>query len=315
MNARLAVTMGDPGGIGPEVLVKAFRRQGCLKDVSFFVIGHGPVLRHYGFKKTPRMTLLDPCRPGKRLFSPGPSRDSGKAALECLRLAAELARRGEVSGLVTAPVSKEVLKPLGFRWPGQTEFLREALGAGQVEMVFVSDRLKVALVTRHVSLQQAIRDVRKDRIISCGRMIFDLLRGRFGLRKPRVGVCGLNPHAGESGLFGQQERLEIAPAIRCLNRSFPGVFAGPLAPDSVFHRAYQGEFDMVLCMYHDQGLIPFKMTEFNRGVHLTAGLPVVRTSPVHGTAYDIAGKNRADEGSMLAAILLARRLVKAGERA
>ena len=307
MTIRLAVTMGDPGGIGPEVVCKALRQWKARRDTSFVVIGQSAALRRYGFKETSRICLHDPCFSG--VIPPGPSKISGRASSQCLRAAVELLRNKQVSGLVTAPVSKEALRAADFPWPGHTEFLADSFGVPQVEMVFVSDRLKVALVTRHVSLEQAIQDVSKERIVSCARMVMDLLRKQFLYKKPRIAVCGLNPHAGEAGLFGRQEIDEIVPAVCALNRLYPGVFSGPFAADGVFHKAGQGAYDMVLCMYHDQGLIPFKMTEFSRGVHLTAGLPFVRTSPVHGTAFDIAGKNKADAGSMLAALTWARRLV------
>lgn len=306
MKIRLAVTMGDPGGIGPEVLVKALRKIESREDTSFLVIGQSRVLSRYGFKKSNRISLCDPC--SSKFIPLGPTAASGRAAFQCLQTAVELLKKKDVCGVITAPVSKQALRLAGFRWPGHTEFLADSFGVPQVEMVFVSDKLKVALVTRHVSLERAIREVTKERIVSCARILMELLQKQFGYRKPRIAVCGLNPHAGEAGMFGGQEKEEIAPAVRALNRLYPGVFSGPLAADGVFHQACLGAYDMVLCMYHDQGLIPFKMTELSRGVHLTAGLPFARTSPVHGTAYDIAGKNKADAGSMLAALRCARQL-------
>lgn len=310
MTITLAVTMGDPCGIGPEVIAKAFRRS-KQKNSNFLIVAAKDVLFRYGFRERPGLTVYDPHVKGLKPFVAGrPSADSGKLAFECLRKGLGLVLSGRAKGLITAPVSKEALCLAGFRWPGHTEFLAEASGAKQIEMVFVSDKLKVALVTRHMSLEQAIDNVKKDRIVKCGMLVHKMMREQFRIKKPRIAVCGLNPHAGESGMFGEQDAAEIAPAVKSLNRTCGRSFWGPLAADGVFHRAYEGAFDMVMCMYHDQGLIPFKMTEFSRGVHFTAGLPFVRTSPVHGTAFDIAGKNKADEGSMLEAIKLACCLAK-----
>jgi 4-hydroxythreonine-4-phosphate dehydrogenase len=298
--------MGDPAGIGAEVLVKALRRFKRRRDTELHVIGDACILRRYGFTSGFRVCLHDMAHAGLKGLRPGkPSRAGAKAAYGYLEEAVRMVRQGEADGLVTAPVSKEALRPVGFRWAGHTEFLAHALGAPQVEMVFVSRRLRVVLVTRHMSLAHAVGAVTKDRVVSCGLLIYDFLRRAWGLASPRIAVCGLNPHAGENGLFGKEEAARIVPAVKQLNRLCRGAFSGPAAADALFHQAWNGACDMVMAMYHDQGLIPFKMTEFSRGVHLTAGLPVVRTSPVHGTAYDIAGKNRADEGSMLAALELA----------
>ena len=306
MRTRIAVTMGDPAGIGAEVLVKALRRFKRRRDTELHVIGDACILRRYGFTSGFRVCQHDMAHAGLKGLRPGkPSRAGAKAAYGYLEEAVRMVRQGEADGLVTAPVSKEALRPVGFRWAGHTEFLAHALGAPQVEMVFVSRRLRVVLVTRHMSLAHAVGAVTKDRVVSCGLLIYDFLRRAWGLASPRIAVCGLNPHAGENGLFGKEEAARIVPAVKQLNRLCRGAFSGPAAADALFHEAWNGACDMVMAMYHDQGLIPFKMTEFSRGVHLTAGLPVVRTSPVHGTAYDIAGKNRADEGSMLAALELA----------
>ncbi|QAT17136.1 4-hydroxythreonine-4-phosphate dehydrogenase PdxA [Candidatus Velamenicoccus archaeovorus] len=306
MKTRIAVTMGDPAGIGAEVLVKALRRLKPQADTEFHLIGDACILRRHGFRPAARVCLHDMAHAGLGHLHPGkPSRAGAKAAYGYLKEAVRMVRAGQADGLVTAPISKEVLRSVGFRWAGHTEFLAHALGASQVEMVFVSSRLRVVLVTRHMSLACAVRAVKKDRIVACGLLIYDFLRRTCGLASPRIAVCGLNPHAGEKGLFGKEEITQIAPAVKQLNRLCRGAFSGPAAADALFHRAWDGACDMVMAMYHDQGLIPFKMTEFSRGVHVTAGLPVVRTSPVHGTAYDIAGKNKADEGSMLAALELA----------
>lgn len=305
MRMRIAITMGDPAGIGPEVLVKALRRLRRRKDTEFHIIGDSCILRRHGFGSSAGVCLRDMGCSGLKGLRPGEASPEGaEAAYQYLQEAVRMVRDGRADGLVTAPVSKEVLHSAGFHWAGQTEFLAHAFGAPQVEMIFASRRLRVVLVTRHMSLRHATRSIKKKRIVSCGLLVYDFMRRMWRHPSPRIAVCGLNPHAGENGLFGTEETVQIAPAVKQLNRACHGAFSGPAAADAVFRRAWRGAYDMVMAMYHDQGLIPFKMTEFSRGVHLTAGLPVVRTSPVHGTAYDIAGKNKADEGSMLAALEL-----------
>lgn len=307
---KIAITMGDPAGVGPEVVVQALKIIGRRCDAAFLVIGDSGVLGRYGFKETPRVSLWDCKNVDPRIFKPGvKSRAMGRASFDYLNRAIALIKNGEVGGLVTAPISKENIRSAGFSFSGHTEFLAHEFGVKDVEMVFVSPKLKVALATRHVGLKRAIALVTKDRIIGCGRTVHALLKGYFKIRFPKIAVCGLNPHAGESGLFGGEELKTIAPAIRALNKSLGPGFFGPIPADTVFHRACLGEFDCVVAMYHDQGLIPFKMAAFACGVNLTAGLPFIRTSPVHGTAFDIAGRNKADSSSFEEALLLAYRLI------
>ncbi len=308
---RIAVTMGDPAGIGPEVLVKALRRARRIKDAAFFVLGDGPVLKRFGFRAAANVRLLDCHAVAPTSFSIGhSSRAAGAASLFYLEEAVRLLRQEVYSGLVTAPVSKKDIQACGIPFSGHTEFLMERFGVKEVAMVFVGERLKVALVTRHLALREVVRAVNRQRIVSCGRLVLSLLRKRFGIRSPRVAVCGLNPHAGESGLFGDEEARHILPAIRLLNKGAPGVFSGPWPADTVFQLACRGAFDCVLAMYHDQGLTAFKSVDFSSGVQVTVGLPFVRTSPVHGTGFDIAGKNKADAGSMEAALRLAAAFVR-----
>lgn len=306
----IVMTMGDPAGIGPEVLVEAHNiLRGRFKDAAFFIAGDQAVLSYYGWRKSSNTVVLDEALLARGRWQPGrATAQTACAGFAYLKRASVLLRQGIAQGIVTAPISKENIQKAGFSWPGHTEFLAEMAGAKNVEMCFISDRLKVALVTRHVSLADAIRSVRCERILACGRTVEDLLCKNFKIRRPRIAVCGLNPHAGEKGLFGDQELTEIRPAITKLNRSGRGLFIGPLPADTVFHQALAGAYDLVLAMYHDQGLIPFKTVSFDRGVNLTAGLPFVRTSPVHGTAFDIAGLGKANPSSMSAAIELAVKL-------
>lgn len=290
---RIVITIGDPCGIGPYVTARALRRLRTVRNAEFLVVGDADALSGVG------------------RFKPGqPSLASAKASLAYLTQAVRLLKEGKADGLVTGPICKESVQKAGFPWPGHTEFLADAFGVKQVEMVFVSERLKVVPVTRHMSLRQAIRQLDKEKITACGKLMRHLLKHTFHIPDPRIAVCGLNPHAGEGGLFGNEEKRYIAPAVKQLNRLGRAHFFGPLPADTVFHRAAQGEFDLVMALTHDQGLIPFKMTAFDTGVNLTAGLPFIRTSPVHGTAFDIAKYGCASEESMFSAILLATRLTK-----
>jgi 4-hydroxythreonine-4-phosphate dehydrogenase len=298
--------MGDPSGIGPEVLVKGLRRARRIEDAAFFVLGDSRVLKRFGFRPAANVRLVG-CREAVPGVSPAglPSHEGAAASVAYLEEAVRLLRRKACAGLVTGPVSKKNIEESGTPFSGHTEFLMRRFGVKEVAMVFVGRRLKVALVTRHLSLREAAAAVSAKRIVACGRLSFRLLKERFGVSRPRIAVCGLNPHAGEGGLFGDEEERHIVPAIRSLNRQMRGSFSGPWPADTVFHRACCGDFDLVMAMYHDQGLCAFKALDFSSGAQISAGLPFVRTSPVHGTAFDIAGKNIADAGSMETALRLA----------
>jgi 4-hydroxythreonine-4-phosphate dehydrogenase len=305
-NIRIAISMGEPTGIGPEVLVKALGALKHVKDATFYVCGDLFVLSRYGFKNQKNVRLLDLKNVTPEYFSPGaPSKETAQATLEYLKVAVNLIKKGECYGLVTAPLSKEHVARAGFLWPGHTEFLAHAFGVSHVEMVFVSDALKVVLATRHMSLKDAIRSITETKIERCGDFVLKFLKDIVKIKNPSIAVCGLNPHASESGLFGSEEKASIIPAIKKLNKVRGEYFFGPFAADTIFRRARQGEFDLVMAMYHDQGLIPFKMASFQKGVNVTIGLPFIRTSPLHGTAFDIAGKNIADHHSMEEALRLA----------
>lgn len=308
---KIAIAMGDPAGIGPEITARALKGAGRFKDAVFFVAGDAYVLARYGFKKSGNVFLTDLKNITPHAFKPGsPTEETARASLEYLKSAVSQIKEAQAHCLVTAPLSKECVRRAGFPWPGHTEFLAHSFGVSRPEMVFISDVLKVVLVTRHMSLRDAIKSITETKIVRCGEQVLDLLAGKFKIKNPRIAVCGLNPHAGEAGLFGSEEKASIAPAIKKLNKAAGPHFFGPFAADTVFHRARHGEFDLVMAMYHDQGLIPFKMIAFESGVNLTIGLPFVRTSPVHGTAFDIAGKEVADPRSMKAAITLAYQLTK-----
>ncbi|GKT20281.1 4-hydroxythreonine-4-phosphate dehydrogenase PdxA [Acidovorax sp. SUPP3334] len=340
----LAITQGDPAGIGPEIVAKAFRDapqelRGC------FVVGDLATLRRAvrciarpGEPLLPVATIATPaevagvpprCMPVLGLPGlPGPlpfgevSAPAGRAAADCVVWAARAALRGEIAALVTAPLHKEALSAAGVDFPGHTELLQAeaARHAGvpladmPVRMMLASDELRTVLVSIHVSLREAIDAVTPANVLDTLRITHQALLRSLG-RAPRIGVAGLNPHAGEGGLFGLEERQVIAPAIAAARQQ--GVDAhGPYAPDTIFMRARSmpqrpGEFDAVLAMYHDQGLIPVKYLGVDKGVNVTLGLPLVRTSPDHGTAFDIAGQGVADAASLIEAVRMARRLAAA----
>lgn len=245
----------------------------------------------------------DAARPGK------PTKQSARSALEALELSAEMARAGEVAAIVNGPVSKEWLQKIGFNYPGQTEFYARAFGLkdDQVTMTMTGEQMTVGLVTTHCSLAAAIRKMTIPRIVAAGLRLEALLQAK-GIRKPRLAVAGLNPHAGESGAFGQEEIRIIQPAVKQLQQKLGRAVAGPISPDAVFISCRDGKYDGVVSMYHDQGLIPFKLVAFDTGVNVTAGLPIWRMSPDHGTAFDIAGTGKADARSMFCALELAVQL-------
>ena len=279
----LGITVGDPAGVGPEIV------RACLSDPQ---LPPGIECRVVG--------ATEGFVPGK------PDVASARASWDALKEAARLLENGEIGGIVTGPVSKEGLHKAGFPFPGQTEFFAARSGTDNFAMCLTGGPLTVGLVTIHVPLRDVPRLLRREEIIRTGKLLAAFVRRRLG-REPRIAVAGLNPHAGEKGLFGNEDKEIIAPAVEELARH--GEFTGPHAPDTVFHRAAKGEFDAVLCMYHDQGLIPLKLLAFDSGVNVTLGLPYPRTSPDHGTAFDIAGTGRADPASMMAAIKLAAELL------
>lgn len=279
----LGITVGDPAGIGPEIVRACLADSQLATNVEYRVIG-----------------ATEGFTPGK------PDVASARASWDALKEAAKLLEHGEIKGVVTGPVSKEGLHAAGFPFPGQTEFFAARSGSDNFAMCLTGGPLTVGLVTIHIPLRDVPRLLRCEEIVRTGKLLADFVQHRIG-RTPRIAVAGLNPHAGENGLFGNEEKEIIAPAVEELARH--GEFSGPHAPDTVFHRAARGEFDAVLCMYHDQGLIPLKLLAFDSGVNVTLGLPYPRTSPDHGTAFNIAGTGRANHSSMMAAIKLAAELV------
>jgi len=295
----IGITMGDPLGIGPEVTLKALPQFRGGKT-AFKVFGDPGLLR-----ELPQHELIPVTIPGRSgRFT---AATAGQASVAYLDHAMQSYQKGEIDALVTAPISKSHVNQAGFPFPGHTEYLAHATHAKKCVMMMAGPKLKVALVTIHEPIAKVPGLLTQEKILDCIDVTLASLHDRFHMKNPRVAVCGLNPHAGEDGILGSEERDTIAPALEAARKKGHRV-SGPMVPDAVFHEAYEGHWDVVICMYHDQGLIPFKMVHFKDGVNVTLGLPLVRTSPDHGTAFDIAGKGLADPSSMIAAIRMAIQL-------
>ena len=284
----IGITFGDAAGIGPEIVAAALASGKLDARFEYRVIGENAE-----------------ARPGE------PTPATARAAHAALEESARLLRAGEIAAVVTGPIHKARMQAEGFAFPGQTEFFAARAGVENFAMCLTGGALTVALVTAHVPLREIAGLLSAGEIIRVGKLLAAFLTTRLR-REPRIAVAGLNPHAGESGALGREEIEIIGPAIILLTNHqspiSPAVFTGPFSPDTVFNRAIAGEFDGVLCMYHDQGLIPLKLHAFDSGVNVTLGLPFPRTSPDHGTAFEIAGKKIARPDSMIAAIHLATEL-------
>jgi 4-hydroxythreonine-4-phosphate dehydrogenase len=313
MQRRIGITLGDCAGIGPEIVQAALNSKALPTAAEYVVIGNYP-----------------DCSLGQ------PTLETARAAAAALEEAVTLARRGELDAVVTGPIHKARMYAAGFKFPGQTEFFAERCGVKNFAMCLTGGKITVALVTTHIPLRDVPSALKQSEIVRVGLLLADFLQcrslelddlgsltalssqvpksNRPVTGAPRIAVAGLNPHAGESGRIGREEIEIIAPAIADLNQSpftnHRSRFTGPHSPDTVFHRVVEGEFDAVLCMYHDQGLIPLKLHAFHQGVNVTLGLPFPRTSPDHGTAFEIAGKGIARPDSMIAAINLAVELAQ-----
>lgn len=281
----VGVTLGDPAGIGPEVVKKALRIIG--RRINVEVVGDAGKAR--------------PVQP---------SVSGAKIAQQALVQSVQRLKRGQWAAVVNGPISKEWMHQAGFRFPGQTEFYAKSFGlkSDEVTMIMVGPRLRVALANTHLSLRNAVKGLRKSHIVRSGVHLAQLLK-RIGHKKPRIAVCGLNPHAGERGAFGNEEARIIQPAVKELKKRTGLSIFGPESPDAVFRHAMEGRYDGVVAMYHDQGLIPAKLLDFDSTVNVTAGLPVVRCSPDHGTAFGLAGRGMARPDSFVAALRLAHQLV------
>jgi 4-hydroxythreonine-4-phosphate dehydrogenase len=306
MSLRLAITLGDPAGIGPEVTEAAIAA--VLKenpDLRFVLLGPAGIAENMAA----RLGHTVEAQSQEEFFGAvgRASAESGRAALAALMAGITLAQRREVGALVTAPISKAALALAGSADLGHTTILERELSAGPVSMAFFSDRLRVALLSAHISMRQMLETLSGTRVLEVTRLLADALRGYLGVAAPRLVLAGLNPHAGEGGLMGNEEARILIPAVAEARRQGLSL-VGPLPPDTLFRRAYDGEFDGVVAIYHDQALIPVKMLGLGSAVHITLGLEVPRTSPDHGTAFELVGTGRANPGGMAAAIRMAARI-------
>lgn len=323
----IGISMGDPCGIGPEIVAKALADESLRAQGRFVVFGFSELFsyaadmaeldypwfrdRHEKIRRYPhRVVVLDYDElPTPAVTEREPTRYGGRASLAFLEDAVAAAVDGGIDAVVTAPISKQSWRLAGVKFPGHTELLARRTNARHYAMMFVAPQLKVVLATIHEPLM-AVRDkFTIGCVFNAIELAHQALSGQFAMEAPRIAVCGLNPHAGEAGRFGDEEKRIIAPAILMAAEAGANV-TGPYAADTIFARAVAGEFDCVIAMYHDQGLIPVKLLAWREAVNLTLGLPIIRTSPGHGTAFDIAGANRADPGPIKAAIRLALDLAR-----
>ncbi len=313
--------MGCPVGIGPEIILKHFCSYGKNPKYNIVVLGDINVLRHCSEELQLPVSLI-PWHPGDSLVKDKlhvfplshlapekltwgkPDAISGKAMAKYITTAVSLLHNNTLNGMITCPISKFALQEAGFNYPGHTEMLAELCHCEDFAMMMAGTKLRVTLVTIHCPLASVANTLQTDAILELIRITHNGLTTDFAIEKPRIAVAGFNPHGGEQGLFGWEEENTIAPAIENARRETIDA-QGPFPPDTVFHLAAQGLYDAVVCMYHDQGLIPFKLLHFSDGVNVTLGLPIIRTSVDHGTAYDIAGKGVADPQSLTAAIEVA----------
>ncbi len=323
---RVGITMGDPAGIGPEVVLKAVAEEDVRRACVPVIIGDAQLLAHTArtldlqcgydivrYDEPLPEDISDPVifhldNVGGYVEPGIESGTAGKAAAGYIEAAVRLCAAGGVDAIATAPINKRALFLGGYSFPGHTEFLAQLTSTEEYAMAFVASNLRVVLISTHVPLAEAIRLVERDRIVRIARLTHRELR-RWGIERPRIAVAALNPHGAEGGLFGVEEASEIAPAVEVCQQVDGGMdVRGPFSADTVFLRASRGEFDAVVACYHDQAMIPVKCLSFGEAVNVTLGLPFIRTSVDHGTAFDIAGKGLAEHSSMVAAITLAAEL-------
>jgi 4-hydroxythreonine-4-phosphate dehydrogenase len=321
------ITMGDPAGIGPEVVIKTLQDKSIQRLANFLIIGNSFVMQktaqicrmRLAFnriendgqplqRKNRGILLCDRGMITKLVFGQA-VKDYGLLALDCIKVALKLLKLSKIDVLVTAPVNKHTISQTGTIFKGHTEYLAKSVKTKKFAMMLLGGPFKITLVTRHIALKDVTQVLTKEKVYEAIYLTAFALKKYFDVNNVRIGVCGLNPHCGDGQLLGQEEAQVIRPAI--LRAKKIVAVEGPLSADAIFYSALQGKFDAIVAMYHDQGLIPLKTYAFHQGINVTLGLPFVRTSPDHGTAYDIAGKNKAHPGSMKEAIRLA---IKIGYR-
>lgn len=325
----IIITTGDPAGIGPEVTLKALHSASVRKVCRPLVMGNVSLLEETrkSLKIKNKISLYPIKRPDEAVFRPGTinvldivprkrgsirpgkiSREGGRLSVKYVEKAIEMAMQREADAVVTAPLCKEAINMAGYKYQGHTEIFAEKTGVKNFAMMLATDALKVIHVSLHLSLSDSLKMVKQSRILNTISLGHQILQD-LGIKTPRIIVTGLNPHAGERGLFGKEEIKEIIPAVKKAGKKGFAI-DGPFSPDVVFHKAIKEKYDLVVAMYHDQGHIAIKTTSFDEGVNITAGLPIIRTSVGHGTAFDIAGKDRARPDSLLHAIRLASIMAK-----
>ncbi len=316
---RIAITIGDAAGIGPEIVLKALKNESIFQICRPILIGDRKIIestssalrsglrfREFSEEISDEIDIVDLNNLGDGVVAGQESAVTGKASAEYIEAAVRLWREGKVDAISTAPISKNSLKLGGYKYPGHTEFLAELTGTKQFAMSFFAEKLRVVLLSTHVSLLDAIDLVKKDALVKLIGFSNNQISKLIG-REAKIAVAGLNPHASEGGMFGREEEIEITPAItECREHGID--VSGPFSPDTIFLRGFRGEFDLVVACYHDQATIAVKSLSFGSSVNVTLGLPLIRTSVDHGTAFDIAGKFIAEESSMQAAIKLAAEL-------
>ncbi|MDY6970753.1 MAG: 4-hydroxythreonine-4-phosphate dehydrogenase PdxA [Thermodesulfobacteriota bacterium] len=324
----IGVTMGDPAGVGPEILIKALAERAIYDFCRPLILGHPEVLLDAMNRASHKMSfnmvaspsdvmaipgtldIMSICELEAKALQPGrPTVDGGRAMVEYIIRAVEMTKNGVLGAMVTCPINKALMQRAGYHYEGHTQLISHLTDTPNYVMMLAGKSLRVSLVTIHCALKEVPRILDMGMVLKTITITAEALRTDFGFEQPRLVVAALNPHAGEAGLFGTEEEEIIRPAIsKARDKGYHVV--GPLAPDTLFHKAVSGQFDAVVAMYHDQGLIPLKLLHFSDGVNVTLGLPIVRTSVDHGTAYDIAGTGQADASSLKAAIRMAATMVR-----
>jgi 4-hydroxythreonine-4-phosphate dehydrogenase len=327
----IGITMGDPAGVGPEIIIKALTDETLYRICTPVVLGDPPLIKDRmetmgqrlslnGIEQissaegTPgTMDVIALSQMGSRVTPGHPTVEGGRAMVRYISEAVSLIRRGHMQAMVTCPINKALMHQAGYHYEGHTQMIAHLTDAKTYVMMLAGTRLRVALVTIHVALKDVALLLKEETVLSTIRVTFEALKRDFGCLSPRLAVSALNPHGGESGLFGTEEEAIIEPAVRrAKEEGYPVV--GPLPADTLFFKAASGQYDAVVAMYHDQGLIPLKLLHFSDAVNVTLGLPIVRTSVDHGTAYDIAGTGQADSSSLVAAMRLAAQIVNNRDR-
>jgi 4-hydroxythreonine-4-phosphate dehydrogenase len=301
---KVGITFGDPSGIGPYIIAKALSRPGIRRLAEFFVIGDKWVFEKVqnSNRKAQNFKFINLANVARKNFAFGKLRAKyGKASVEYIDKAVELIKKKKIDCVVTAPISKQAIGLSGFKWPGHSEYLAYSSGTADIVMMLANRYVRVSLVTRHIPLKNVSGQLNRAKVYKTIVLTHRALRDWFSIKEPRIAVCALNPHAGDGGLLGREEKDVIGPAIKTAKKIIR-YLKGPLPCDTVFSKAKEKVYDAVIAMYHDQAMLPLKVLGFASGVNITIGLPFVRTSPLHGTAFDIAADFSADSASMEEAI-------------